>query len=484
MTKVQDQHNRTLLQHLSYDKRNPLLLSLERAFQNSADFQSVCVGHADEKQIYLCSLISLSGSDHLKFHMESGQGEALQTNLDSYTGTKYTVGDYPACEKAICAGKTILCTHDSSSGIILDTENPRQRGLQQPQTENVIQGPMYSFNEHYLTNIALVRQRMQTPRLKIWETTVGDITRTKVGVLYLEEITDPGLIQYTCDKISHIQTDGLQESGEMLRLLNPKTGLFPAAVTTERPDRVSASLLNGKIVILLDGTPFSIIAPGSFFDFWESAEDQYLTPFIAVFLRLLRFMALMMNLFLPGFYVAITSVNIDVNRLEISLAAAAGREGVPYPVWIESILMLFLLDCIVEAGIRLPRSISSTVTMVGGVVLGQAIIQANIVSNLLVIITATTALTNFIVVDYQMGLVQRILKYFMLAGASFLGILGIVFCFSIMIICLSRMKSFGISYLTPLGPNARARSSSLGLLGKSHHFSLTNWLNIGKGEQP
>ncbi|GIP27799.1 spore germination protein [Paenibacillus sp. J23TS9] len=472
---------KTFLQLLTYSVHHPLLPQIEEAFQNAADFQKVCIGTSDSRQIYLCYLTSIAGSDHLKFQLQPTLDDELQTNLSSYSGKKYSAGDFETCEKAICSGKTILCTMDSCNGIILETGNPQQRGLQQPQTENVIQGPMYSFNENYQTNIALVRQRMQTSRLKIWEVSIGEIANTKIGVLYLDGITDPGLIQYTCDKISQIHTDGIQESGELLRLLNEKTGLFPAAVTTERPDRVSASLLNGKIVIVMDGTPFSIMAPGSFFDFWESAEDQYLTPFIAVFLRTLRFMALMLNLFLPGFYVAITSVNIDISRLEISLAAAAGREGVPYPVWIESMLMLILLDCIVEAGVRLPRSISSTVTMVGGVVLGQAIIQANIVSNLLVIVAATTALTNFIVVDYQMGLVQRILKYFILIGAGILGVLGIVFCFAILVICIARVESFGISYLTPIGPGARVRSRSLGLLGKSHHFSLTNWITFGKG---
>lgn len=474
----------TMLQHLQHTSSEFLLPRLQEAFQHAADFQAVCIGESDAGKLYLLYLTTLVGSDHFIFNVNRQPQDGVLTTLHSYYGTSYSAGDFSACEKAVCAGKTVLCTAESVNGLILATENPQQRGLQQPQTENVIQGPMYGFIENYQTNIALIRQRMQTSRLKIWETRVGDLTNTKVGVVYLEGVTDPGLVQYTCGQISAIQADGIQESGELLRFMNPGSSrLFPAAVTTERPDRVAASLLNGKIVVLMDGTPFSIIAPGSFFDFWESPEDQYLTPLIALFLRWLRFIALMINLFLPAFYVAVTSVNIDLNRLEISLAAAGSREGVPYPVWIESLIMLFLLDCIVEAGIRLPRSISSTVTMVGGVVLGQAIIQANIVSNLLVIIVATTALTNFIVVDYQMGLVQRILKYFTLAGASVLGILGIFICFAILVICLSRIQSFGVSYLTPIGPGARIRSMSLGLIGGSRKFSLSYWITFGRGSR-
>lgn len=152
----------------------------------------------------------------------------------------------------------------------------------------------------------------------------------------------------------------------------------------------------------------------------------------------------------------------------------------PYPVLIEAMLMLLILDFIVEAGVRLPKSISSTVTMVGGVVLGQAIIQANIVSNLLVIVAATTAITNFIVIDYQMGLVQRLLKYFVLLGASIIGVLGIVICFVIMVIFLSRIESFGVSYLTPIGPKARVRSRGIGLLAKMHPFSIKFLMNLWK----
>ncbi|OZB96668.1 spore germination protein [Paenibacillus sp. XY044] len=474
----------SMLQQLNHTSSESefLLPRLQEAFQHAADFQALCISGSDSGKLYLLYFTTLAGSDHLKFNIGRQPQDGLLTTLQSYYGTSYSAGDFSACEKAICGGKTVLCGAESANGLILETGNPQKRGLQQPQTENVIQGPMYGFIENYQTNIALIRQRMQTSRLKIWETSVGEVTNTKVGVLYLDGITDPGLVQYTCGQINAIQEEGIQDSGELLRLMNPGSSrLFPAAVTTERPDRVTASLLNGKIIVVMDGTPFSIIAPGSFFDFWESPEDQYMTPLIALFLRWLRFIALMINLFLPAFYVAITSVNIDLNRLEISLAAAGSREGVPYPVWIESLIMLFLLDCIVEAGIRLPRSISSTVTMVGGVVLGQAIIQANIVSNLLVIIVATTALTNFIVVDYQMGLVQRILKYFILAGASIIGVLGIFVCLGILVIYLSRINSFGVSYLTPIGPGARIRSMSLGLIGGSRHFSLTYWITFGRG---
>ncbi|MEK0315535.1 spore germination protein [Cohnella sp. 56] len=439
-----------------------LLAGLRGSFQDMADFESVRIGAAASDELYLCYLSTLVGSEHLLFSMEPASGSEDAALIERYVGTKYTEGDLPACVEALCRGGTVLCTAASAAGIVLETGDWQQRGVQQPQTENVIQGPMYAFNECYRTNVALLRQRMRTPKLKLWETSVGQVTPVRAGVFYMQGITDEGLVRRVQDQFSKIEIDGLQDTGELLRLLGGRSILlYPLAVTTERPDRLASSLLGGKLVIIMDGTPLAIVAPGAFADFWEAAEDRYLTPVIAIFLRMLRFMALIINLFLPGFYVAISSVNIDVNRLEISLAAAGSREGVPYPVLVEALLILFLLDCIVEAGVRLPRTISATVTMVGGVVLGQAIIQANIVSNLLVIVAATTALTNFIVVDYQMGLVQRVLKYFVLIGAGVLGILGLVVCFAVLVVFLSRLESFGVAYLTPAGPRARTYAGDI-----------------------
>ncbi|CAI6076396.1 spore germination protein [Cohnella sp. JJ-181] len=432
-----------------------LLAGLRDSFKDMADFEAIRLGEAASQELYSCYLTTLVGSEHLIFALDPDAERMDEALVERYVGTKYAEGDLKACIEALCRGCTVLCTPASASGIILETGEWQQRSVTQPQSENVIQGPMYAFNECYHTNVAMMRQRMRTPKLKLWETTVGEVAPVQSGMFYMEGITDEGLVQRIQQQFSKIEVDGIQDTGELLRLLGARSVLFPLAITTERPDRLASSLLSGKVVILLDGTPRAIVAPGAFSDFWEAAEDWYLMPFIAVFLRTIRFMALLTNLFLPSFYVAVTSVNIDVNRLEISLAAAGSREAVPYPVLVETLLILFLLDCIVEAGVRLPRTISATVTMVGGVVLGQAIIQANIVSNLLVIVAATTALTNFIVVDYQMGLVQRVLKYFVLIGAGVLGILGIVLSFAIMVVFLSRMESFGVAYLSPAGPRAR-----------------------------
>ncbi|QHT61049.1 spore germination protein [Paenibacillus lycopersici] len=443
----------------------PLFDLLGATFADSADYTAALIGAVDHDELYLCFLSSLCSSQKLDFLLAGHDGE-LSARLNRYIGTELETGERERCEQAICRGFAVLCKRGSSDGLILNLAETQQRSVGSPVTESVLQGPMNAFTENLDVNIALLRQQIRSPKLSLWETEIGSVSWTRVVVFYLKGAADPDLLTRLQDKLKHIETAGIQDTGQLLRLLmsRKRMQLFPMAISSERPDRIAADLLAGKVVMMLDGSPFAMSVPAVYTDFWHSPEDQYVNPYVTYFLLVLRFLAMFINMFLPALYVALTSVNVDVNRLEIGLAAAASREGVPYPVFVETILMLFVIDFITEAGLRLPKTISSTVTMVGGVVLGQAIIQANIVSNLLVIIVAATAITNFIVIDYQMGLVQRILKYFIVIGATTAGLLGIVFCFACLVFYLSCLESFGAPYLTSLW--SRKGSASLSFQGK------------------
>jgi hypothetical protein len=427
---------------------------LNEAFADSADYAVELIGTDGETELYLCFLMSLCSSVKLEYLLgENAEGD-LSARLRRYNGNVVNKGDFSRCEEAVCHGSAILCKRRSTEGIILNISEYQGRAVDSPVTENVLQGPMNAFTESLEVNTALIRQQIRSSELTLWETSVGTASRTRVAIFTYSDTVDQAMLSQLKERISNICTESLQDSGQLLRILlsRKRMKLFPLAVSTERPDRVSTDLLAGKAVLMVDGSPFALSVPSVYTDFWHSPEDKYVNSYVAYFLLTLRFLAMFINLFLPALYVALTSVNVDVNRLEISLAASASREGVPYPVFVETLLMLIIIDFITEAGLRLPKTISSTVTMVGGVVLGQAIIQANIVSHLLVIITAATAITNFIVVDYQMGLVQRILKYFIMAGATVAGLMGIVFCFACLVFYLSCLESFGTPYLTSLWP--------------------------------
>ncbi|WP_167859356.1 spore germination protein [Paenibacillus cymbidii] len=441
------------------DPGDPLSLfeRLGEAFAGSSDYTTIPIATTDGDEWHLCLLQSLCSTQKLGYWLDAPADGVWSARLERYTGNELAEGSFLRCKQAICDGYAVICRQRSSSGLILDLAESRHRSVSTPITENVLQGPMNAFIESLDINTALIRQQIRSSRLNLWETVVGTDSLTRVAVFSYAGAVDPDLLVRLQAKIDRIRTDGVQDTGQLLRLLNAdkRLTLFPLAVSTERPDRVSAELLAGKAAIMIDGSPFALIVPSVYTDFWHSPEDRYVNPYVTYFLLALRFLAMLINLFLPAMYVAITSVNVDVNRLEISLAAAASREGVPYPVFMETLLMLIVIDFVTEAGLRLPKTISSTVTMVGGVVLGQAIIQAHIVSHLLVIVVAITAITNFIVVDYQMGLVQRILKYFTVIGATVAGLLGIVFICACLIIYASCLESFGAPYLTSIWPRKK-----------------------------
>lgn len=438
------------------DDTPPLLDRLREAFADMADFRIARLGASQPGELFLCYIKTLCSPDRLAYMLGDGDGDEgeLSARLARYEGNELREGAGEACEQAVCRGSAILCTRRSATGLILNVAENQHRPVGSPVTENVLQGPMNAFNELLDMNAALLRQQIRSSHLKMWETVLGADSRTRVALFYHAQKADPQLLARLKKRMADIKATEIQDSVQLLRLLlaGKRMHLFPLAVSTERPDRSSMDLLKGKVIVLVDGSPFALSLPSVYTDFWHSPEDSYVNPFVTYFLLSLRFLAMFINLFLPALYVALTSVNVDVNRLEISLAAAASREGVPYPVFVETLLMLVMIDFITEAGLRLPKTISATVTMVGGVVLGQAIIQAHIVSHLLVIIVAATAITNFIVIDYQMGLVQRILKYFVVIGASIAGLLGIVFCFACLIIYLSCLETFGTPYLTSLWP--------------------------------
>ncbi|MCY9660961.1 spore germination protein [Paenibacillus chondroitinus] len=440
----------------------PLFERLKEAFADSADYATILIGMENAAELYLCFISSLSSAQRLDFLLGTPITGDLSARLERYRGTGFKEGTFENCVQALCHGSAVICKVRSSSGLILNLSESQQRSVGSPVTENVLQGPMNAFNESLDVNTALIRQQIRSSQLKLWETIVGTASHTRVALFSYSDAVDPDLLSQLKEKLEQIQTDGIQDSAQLLRLLMARKRmlLFPLAVTTERPDRVAESLLAGKVIIMIDGSPFALIVPSVYTDFWRSPEDKYVNPHVTSFLHTLRVLAMFINLFLPAMYVALTSVNVDVNRLEISLAAAASREGVPYPVFVETLLMLITTDFITEAGLRLPKTISSTVTMVGGVVLGQAIIQANIVSHLLVIVVAATAITNFIVIDYHMGLVQRVLKYFVVIGATIAGLLGIVFCLVCLVIYLSCLESFGTPYLTPLWHKKKRLGSS------------------------
>jgi len=320
--------------------------------------------------------------------------------------------------------------------------------IREATVETVIQGPLNAFSEDLGTNVTLLRQRYNQPSLRVEKATVGTRSKTGLTILYDDAVADQKLIEDLKKRIDSVTLAMVQSTGQMIQLLGePKRSLFPRIMITERPDRAALNLSQGKVVVLMEGTPFAGIAPSTFYDFIASMEDLYQQYFVSRFLIILRYASLLISLTLPAAYVAVSAYNPELLRAQLALSIAGSRVPVPYPAFLEVLLMLLAMELLVEASIRLPKAIGSTATTVGGLILGTAATEASLVSAIMIIIVATVAISNFVVPINAMSFALRVAKYGILLFATMFGLIGIVLGVIAMIGYLVSLESFGKPYL-------------------------------------
>ncbi|PLS07252.1 spore germination protein [Neobacillus cucumis] len=344
-------------------------------------------------------------------------------------------------------GVTILFYLDSV--FLLDSKADRNNSVLDTTVETTIQGPQSGFSESLPTNIGLIRQRYPEPTLQVDSTTVGSISKTKVMIVHDKRLADPSTLKRIKEFLSQIDVQ-MFETGEQLLDLIKKSNraLVPMMLVTERPDRVVVNIAAGKIILLVSGSPFAVVLPTVMKDFMASMEDIYQTFWVTKFLQLLRYIGFFTSLVLPGLYVAITSYNPEVFRVQLALSIAGSRTGVPYPSFIEVTIMLVMMEMLTEASIRLPKAIGPTATTVGGLILGQAATEAGLVSNIMIIITSTVAISNFVVPINAFSFTLRIMKYIILALATVFGLVGVVVGLMMLIAYMVKLDSFGTPFLT------------------------------------
>lgn len=344
-------------------------------------------------------------------------------------------------------GMTILFYLDAV--FLLDSKVDRNNSVLDTTVETTIQGPQSGFSESLPTNIGLIRQRYPEPSLQVESTTVGKISKTKVMIIHDSKLANPDTLKKIKDFLSRIDVQ-MFETGEQLLDLIKKSNraLVPIMLVTERPDRVVVNIAAGKIILLVSGSPFAVVLPTVMKDFMASMEDIYQTFWVTKFLQLLRYIGFFTSLVLPGLYVAITSYNPELFRVQLALSIAGSRTGVPYPSFIEVTIMLIMMEMLTEASIRLPKAIGPTATTVGGLILGQAATEAGLVSNIMIIITSTVAISNFVVPVNAFSFTLRIMKYIVLALATIFGLVGVVVGLMIIIAYMVKLDSFGTPFLT------------------------------------
>lgn len=354
---------------------------------------------------------------------------------------------------ALMSGDTLILIDGNNHAMSAGTKGGEWRSIQEPTTQLVVRGSKEGFTESIAKNMPMVRRIIKSPDLWVETMKIGKVTQTDVAMMYINGIANDKIVKEVKQRLNQINIDSILESGYVEQLIEDQTyTTFPTMYHTERPDIVAGNLLEGRIAIFVDGTPFVLIAPAVFIQFFQSPEDYYSRFDIATSIRFLRILIFFISLIAPATYVAITTFHQEMVPTKLLIAIAAQREDVPFPSLVEALIMEVTFEILREAGIRLPRAIGSAVSIVGALVIGQASVQAGIVSPAMVIVVAMTAIASFATPSFAIAISARLIRFvFMIAAATF-GFYGIILCFLMMIVHLCSLRSFGVPYMTPLAP--------------------------------
>ncbi len=368
-------------------------------------------------------------------------------------GNIRTIRLWSELEMALLQGVSILFEEGRSEAVVFNTQGWPQRAIEDPQLEASLKGAHQGFVETGSQNIALIRRYIPNRELKIKELTVGRRGNTRVSILYMADTVHPEVLKEIDDRIRQVDIDAIINTGELAELIedNPYSP-FPQFIATERPDSAAAQLLQGRFVVVVDRSPSVLIGPATFTSFFQSVDDYSTRWIVASFTRLMRFMGFAVAVFLPALYIAVISFNYEVIPLQLLLSIGESRARVPFPPLVEALLMEITLEMMREAGVRLPAPIGQTVGIVGGIVIGQAAVSAGIVSNIMVIVVASTAIASFIIPNYDMASGVRLLRFPMMIIASMFGIVGIVIGMMTLIGHLISLESIGTPYGNPIAP--------------------------------
>ncbi|GGF59692.1 hypothetical protein GCM10010912_01130 [Paenibacillus albidus] len=342
--------------------------------------------------------------------------------------------------------------HDGST-YLLDLYSPESRSVQQSETETVITGPHDSFVESLTTNLSLIRRRIKSSHLKIIPCSVGEISKSKVYILYIQNIANPEHVEEMRKRVQRIETDGILDGSILTQYLEDSpNSVFPQFMITERPDVAASKLMSGRVLTIMENSPIVVSAPAAFFEFFASPDDYYQRWALGTALRMLRFMALLITVTFTAMYVSVTTFHYEMVPEALLRTLAESRSRVPFPPVYEALLLETMIELLREAGARLPTKIGQTIGIVGGIVIGQAAVQAGLTSNILIIAVATSAIASFVIPSYMMSASIRLIRFGLIILAGTWGNMGLVMGIALIIIHLSGLTSLKASYMIPLAP--------------------------------
>lgn len=443
---------------------------LEDIFSDSSDFilREITLGEASQTNIivaYMDGLVDKQKVDNniLQPLMIEAREAKLDKKLNSNTvidilkKNLLTIGecvdskDFKKTIESILSGDTVVYIEETETALKLTTKGWESRSIEEPQSDVVIKGPREGFVETLGTNISLLRRKIKNPNLKFQMFTVGEQTKTDVCICYIKGLANEEVIDRVKRRLDRIETDAILESGYIEEFIeDAPLSIFPTVGYNERPDVTAGKLLEGRVAILCAGTPFVLTVPYLFIETIQFNADYYLRPFFATFVRLLRLLALIITFTLPAFYVAVVSFHQDMIPFDLLTTIASATEGVPFSAFTEVLLMGATFEFLQEAGVRLPKAIGQAVSIVGALVLGQAAVEAGLSSNPVIMVTAITGITSFIIPRVRE--IGSFIRIGLLFAANILGFLGIGLALTLIFMHLCTLKSFGVPYLAPMSP--------------------------------
>lgn len=462
-----DMHNKISIPLLPNLQDN--INNVERLLKNCGDkvARTIRIGKENPLDIYILYIDGLASRETVEFSvMEKILGQqdsALEHGKDSFSSLTQLLlnniagtvdikesDSFDSLINAVLSGDTAIFVDGINKALIVSTKGWQSRGVQVPDNESVIRGPKEAFTESLRTNTALIRRRIRDTKLKVEQMAYGTRSRTDIALIYMEDIVKPGLIKQVKTRLSKYEIDAILDSGYIEQLIEDDwKSPFPQIQATQRPDKVASAVLEGRAAIIVDNSPFVLIVPATFNSFFQASEDYYQRWAIMSFTRFLRYIVSFFALALPGLYIALLNFHPAMIPTSLAVSLAAAREGIAFPTVVEMVIIELEFELLREAGVRLPGAIGHTIGIVGGLIVGQAAVSAKLISPMIVIIVAITAIACFAVPDYALTTAFRLLKFGVIILSATLGLYGFLISLLLIITHLVTLRSFNIPYLSP-----------------------------------
>ncbi|WHX39976.1 spore germination protein [Mesobacillus sp. AQ2] len=364
--------------------------------------------------------------------------------------------------KDLNKGNALLILDGEAWGYVLDCPDFQSRAIEKPDSEILIKGPKEAFNEKVVVNISLLRKKIKNENLIVEAVEVSQRSHNDVYIVYIRGLANEKLVDNIKERLGSLQVNAIQNLSLLEEYIEERNySLFPSLLSTERPDRAASFLEDGYIVLLMDNSPDSLVLPATFWAFFHTPEDHYLRFFYGNFTRALRMAALFITIFTSAIYISITTYHAEMIPPDLLLAIAASREKVPFPAVIEILIMELAFELIREAGLRVPSPIGPTIGIVGALILGQAAVEANIISPIVIIVVALGGLSSFAVSDISLNFAVRLMRFLFILSASMMGIYGMTAMFVGGLFYMVSIKSFGVPYLAPMSPNYKSSNDTI-----------------------